>query len=202
VARNRTKDNRDAPDGRMLNRRVQFDVSIQEGVIIEMEEVEVPEHLKLDENSEKKSKNRVAQSSDKFVVKPVFFDFDSYALSQESKVKLDELARLLKEFPGIKLNISGYTDALGNFDYNQQLSIKRANAVSDYLVSAGIEQNRFTISGKSESDPVACNKTKDDKDAPEGRKLNRRVQFNLSSMEGVTFVMEEVVVPDHLKLDA
>jgi len=64
-----------------------------------------------------------------------------------------------------------------------------------------VDQSRFKISGKSESDPVASNRTKDDKDAPDGRKLNRRVQFSLSSLEGVTFVMEEVEVPDHLKVN-
>ena len=49
VARNRTLDNRDAPDGRMLNRRVQFNVTITVEVIIEMEKVRVPDHLKLDD---------------------------------------------------------------------------------------------------------------------------------------------------------
>ena len=49
VARNTTRDNRDAPDGRMLNRRVEFKVSVTEGVIVEMEKVEIPDHLKLDE---------------------------------------------------------------------------------------------------------------------------------------------------------
>ena len=49
VARNTTRDQRDAPDGRMLNRRVEFRVSLLEGVVVEMEKVEIPEHLKLDE---------------------------------------------------------------------------------------------------------------------------------------------------------
>ena len=49
VARNTTRDHKDAPDGRMLNRRVEFKVSLLEGVIIEMERVEIPEHLRLDD---------------------------------------------------------------------------------------------------------------------------------------------------------
>ena len=49
VARNRTRDDRDAPDGRALNRRAQFKVSITEEVIIELEEILVPDHLKLDD---------------------------------------------------------------------------------------------------------------------------------------------------------
>ena len=114
---------------------------------------------------------------------------------------MDNLAQLLKKYSGLKLDIAGYTDAKGSSDYNQQLSINRANAVSKYLSSAGIDQTRFTINGLSESDPVACNQTKDKRDSPEGRKLNRRVQFGVSPIDGVTFVMEEVVVPDHLKLD-
>jgi len=210
VARNRTKDNRDAPDGRMLNRRVQFGVSLLEDVIIEMEKVEVPNHLRLDsegagsqdQQSEKKNHDRVAESSDKFVIRPVFFDFDSYTLTEESRTRLDELAALLVRFPDLNLDISGYTDAVGSFEYNQQLSLNRANAVSRYLASSGLEQERFNVSGFSESHPVACNRTKDKRDAPDGRKLNRRVQFTLSSLEGVNVVMEAVMVPDHLKPDA
>ncbi len=194
IARNRTRDNRDAPDGRMLNRRAQFRVSLMEGVIIEMEEVEVPDHLKLDDNA--------AENMDKIVIRPVYFNFDSYALSSDSKSNLNNLASLLRKFPELKLDISGYTDARGSSDYNQNLSVNRANAVSKYLASSGIDKTRFTVTGKSESDPVACNKTKDNSDSPDGRKLNRRVQFGISPMEGVTFVMEEVVVPDHLKLNA
>ena len=49
VARNTTRDQRDAPDGRMLNRRVEFKISLMEGVIVEMEKVEIPKHLRLDE---------------------------------------------------------------------------------------------------------------------------------------------------------
>lgn len=49
VARNTTRDERDAPEGRLLNRRVEFKVSVTDEVIVEMEKVEVPDHLKLDE---------------------------------------------------------------------------------------------------------------------------------------------------------
>jgi hypothetical protein len=49
VARNTTRDERDAPEGRMLNRRVEFKVSVSDKVIVEMEQVEVPDYLKLDE---------------------------------------------------------------------------------------------------------------------------------------------------------
>ena len=47
VARNRTPDNRDAPEGRKFNRRVQFTVTLAEDVIIEMEQIQVPDHLKI-----------------------------------------------------------------------------------------------------------------------------------------------------------
>jgi len=197
VARNRTRDNRDAPDGRMLNRRVQFGVSLLEGVIIEMEKVVVPDHLKLEDDVSGLNSD---QPSNMYTIRPVFFDFDSYALSVDSKSELNKVALLLKNYNELKLDISGYTDALGNSEYNQQLSINRAKAVSEYLVAAGVDQVRLNLSGKSESEPVACNKTKDNRDAPDGRRLNRRVQFNVSPLEGVTIVMEEVVVPDHLKL--
>jgi len=138
---------------------------------------------------------------ERYVLRPVYFDFDSYVLSSESKAKLDHLGLLLKKFPELKLEISGYTDALGPFEYNQGLSVNRAKAVSKYLTSTGVETERLSVTGKSESDPVARNSTKDNMDAPDGRMLNRRVQFGVSLQEGVIIEMEKIEVPDHLKLD-
>ncbi|MEN8204252.1 MAG: OmpA family protein [Bacteroidota bacterium] len=138
---------------------------------------------------------------ERYVLRPIYFDFDSDALSAESKDKLDQLGSLLNKFPGLKLEIEGYTDALGTFEYNQRLSVKRANSVSKYLASTGVDAGRLTVTGMSESDPVARNRTKDNRDAPDGRMLNRRVQFGVSLQEGVIIEMEEVEVPDHLKLD-
>ena len=67
----------------------------------------------------------------------------------------------------------GHTDSVGSDVYNQKLSVKRAEAVTAYLVSKGIEKNRVYTEGKGEKQPVADNKTK------EGQAKNRRVEIEV-----------------------
>jgi outer membrane protein OmpA-like peptidoglycan-associated protein len=104
-------------------------------------------------------------------------------------------------YPSIEVEITGHTDAKGSYEYNQRLSVNRAKSVYKYLILNDIDKNRLTVTGKSESEHVARNRTKDDRDAPEGRMLNRRVEFNVKVTEGLIIEMEKVMVPDHLKLD-
>jgi outer membrane protein OmpA-like peptidoglycan-associated protein/tetratricopeptide (TPR) repeat protein len=138
---------------------------------------------------------------DHYLIKPVFFEFDSYALSGEAKGKLDHIAELMNKFEYLKLEIIGHTDAVGTVEYNQVLSVDRAIAVSSYLVSKGVEENRMRVKGVSENEHVARNRTRDNRDAPEGRKLNRRAEFKVSSTGQVIVEMEKIQVPDYLKLD-
>lgn len=67
----------------------------------------------------------------------------------------------------------GHTDGVGSDEYNQKLSIRRAEAVKAYLVSKGIEANRVYTEGKGKKQPVADNKT------AEGRAKNRRVEIEV-----------------------
>ncbi|HTD04274.1 outer membrane protein OmpA [Undibacterium sp.] len=102
-----------------------------------------------------------------------FFDFDKAVLKPEAKVKLDDMASKLK---GINLEVViavGHTDSVGSDAYNQKLSVRRAEAVKAYLVSAGIEANRVYTEGKGKKQPVADNKT------AAGRAQNRRVEIEV-----------------------
>jgi OOP family OmpA-OmpF porin len=67
----------------------------------------------------------------------------------------------------------GHTDSVGTDAYNQRLSVRRADAVKDYLVSKGVEKNRVYTEGKGEKQPIADNKT------AEGRAKNRRVEIEV-----------------------
>ncbi|ARO98820.1 Outer membrane protein A precursor [Vibrio alginolyticus] len=68
------------------------------------------------------------------------------------------------------ITVVGYTDSVGNVNYNQKLSYRRAQSVANYLIQRGIPENRIQIFGKGESDPIGDNTT------PVGRKKNRRTE--------------------------
>jgi len=101
------------------------------------------------------------------------FDFDKSVLKPEAKASLDSLIGKIKNLTLEVVIAVGHTDAIGTVAYNQKLSVRRANAVKNYLVSKGIEANRVYVEGKGKSQPVADNKTK------EGRAKNRRVEIEV-----------------------
>lgn len=137
---------------------------------------------------------------EQYLIKPIFFDFDSYALSSTATSKLDDLSMILKKFPNLEMKIKGHTDNVGTLDYNQLLSEKRAKAVLKYLLDKDINIDQLTLEGFSEKTPVAINRTADNHDSPKGRQLNRRVQFNVKVVGNVIIEIADVEVPDHLKI--
>ncbi len=143
----------------------------------------------------------VVKPSEKYLIRPIFFEFDSYSLTYEGTRKLDVLSNLLEKFPALELEITGHTDAVGTFEYNQRLSLDRAKSVSKYLILNGITKDRFKVIGMSESEHVARNRTRDNRDAPIGRALNRRAQFKVSLTDEAIIEIEKINVPDDLKLD-
>ncbi len=133
-------------------------------------------------------------------VKPIFFDFDSYALSGNAKQKLEDIKALMQEYPDITLEVRGHTDAIGSETYNQALSEKRARSAIQYLANQGIPSGRMQFKGFSEDQPVALNRTPDGRDSSEGRQLNRRVEFRITGSEKGRIIIETVNVPDNLKI--
>jgi len=102
-----------------------------------------------------------------------FFDFDKSVLKPEARAKLDDLVDKTK---GINLEVIiavGHTDSVGADGYNQGLSIRRSDAVKNYLTTKGVEKNRVYTEGKGEKQPVADNKS------TEGRAKNRRVEIEV-----------------------
>jgi len=110
----------------------------------------------------------------KIILRNVNFDFDKSNVRPDAEPILDEAVRLLKEEGEVTIICQGYTDSIGSASYNQGLSIRRANAVKQYLVNHGIPANRITVQGMGEKDPVATNATAD------GRAQNRRVELHVA----------------------
>lgn len=112
-----------------------------------------------------------------FVEKPklfgVNFQFDKYTLSPESYPIMEHNIKTLKQFPDMKVLISGHTDNYGSEKYNDKLSESRVNAVYEYLVSNGINENRIEKAWYGESKPIKDNNT------DINRAFNRRVEIKV-----------------------
>jgi outer membrane protein OmpA-like peptidoglycan-associated protein len=107
-------------------------------------------------------------------ISDVLFDFDKYTLKPGAREKLAKVSGILLAYPGLKIQLEGYTDSIGSGEYNLQLSQQRADAVLGYLVSQGVPAASLTAAGLGKSNPVASNGT----DA--GRQQNRRVEMVVS----------------------
>ena len=101
----------------------------------------------------------------------IYFDTDKDTVKPESKPTLDEIAKLLRDNPKLRLEVVGHTDSTGNAAHNKDLSNRRAASVIRALTQAGIDDKRFTSRGAGASEPVAGN------DNEAGRARNRRVEL-------------------------
>lgn len=102
----------------------------------------------------------------------IYFAFDSDKPLSYSTSSANFVTNFLKRNPGVKLEVKGFADELGPEDYNIKLSEKRAKAVYDMLISAGIESSRLSFKGYGEDTSV-------DKSSPEARQLARRSSFEV-----------------------
>ncbi|AKT39757.1 OmpA family protein [Chondromyces crocatus] len=124
---------------------------------------------------------RITGSAEIQILKQVEFQFDSWTILPRSFPILDEVVRLFKANPEIKLvSIEGHTDNQGTVEYNQKLADSRANAVRLYLINRGVERQRLTSKGFGSTRPLDSN------DTEQGRQRNRRVEFHIisQSIEG------------------
>ena len=102
------------------------------------------------------------------------FDTNKADLKPAGKSELDELASKIGGTARVTdIKVVGHTDSIGTADYNQQLSVRRATSVRDYLASKGVDKGLMSISGMGETQPVADNSTR------EGRAKNRRVEVSI-----------------------
>jgi outer membrane protein OmpA-like peptidoglycan-associated protein len=109
----------------------------------------------------------------RIVLRGVNFDFNSDELRADAGPVLDQAAASLGENAEILVVVEGHTDDVGDEEFNQALSVRRAEAVFRYLVNRGVAPERLRIEGFGESRPVASN------DTEQGRAQNRRVELRV-----------------------
>jgi OOP family OmpA-OmpF porin len=101
----------------------------------------------------------------------VNFLYNSYDLTREAREILDRVANRISQHPDLRLEVAGHTDATGDPSYNQYLSLRRAEAVRDYLVAQGVNPKHIGAAGYGGQRPIADNAT------IEGLRMNRRVEL-------------------------
>lgn len=101
----------------------------------------------------------------------ILFDVNKTDLKPDAETNLRNLATSMNNNPQTNILIVGHTDNTGSVELNQNLSVRRAESVKDYLVSNGVNASRLRTEGKGESEPIADNSTE------AGRAQNRRVEI-------------------------
>ncbi|MGD2074335.1 MAG: OmpA family protein [Gammaproteobacteria bacterium] len=106
----------------------------------------------------------------------ITFATDSADISSSFYPVLDSVALVVNEFDKTYVDVVGHTDSTGAAEYNQQLSVRRAQSVASYLQSQKVLPERLLVRGMGEDSPIASN------DTPEGRAMNRRVEIVLTPL--------------------
>src|SRR5690606_24639217 len=107
------------------------------------------------------------------VIEGIYFDVNKDSIRAQSEAVLKRALKVLKEYPNIRLSITGHTDSRGAHEHNLDLSKRRAAAVKKWLVDNGIEESRLETDGFGPDQPIDSNETK------AGRSKNRRIEFKL-----------------------
>ena len=118
----------------------------------------------------KLSEGQIVELSD------VHFDVDETIFSSDSKVSLDRLVGFLKDNKSVVIEVQGHTNSIPPQKYCDELSEKRAQAVREYLISAGVDASRLVAVGYGKRNPIASNNT------AEGRNSNQRVDVKILSL--------------------
>ena len=117
------------------------------------------------------------QIPDKNIV--IYFRYNANELSDDALIKLDEAAEIMTQNPDADIIIKGYTDTIGNYDYNKGLSLFRANIVKSFLAGKGINPGKIKTIGMGPENPIDTNET------AKGRRNNRRVEIEFTTQVSV-----------------
>jgi outer membrane protein OmpA-like peptidoglycan-associated protein len=111
------------------------------------------------------------------VLENIYYDYDKWDIRPDAEPTLNRLSGVLKQNPGIKIQLGSHTDCRGNDNYNQELSQRRAQSAVNYLIAKGIDPDRLSAVGHGESQPAvpcACAKCTEAE-----HQMNRRTTFKV-----------------------
>ncbi|MGE9616071.1 MAG: OmpA family protein [Solitalea-like symbiont of Acarus siro] len=117
--------------------------------------------------------NKALNKSVRFNSDKLTFPVNESSLDDDAKSQSNNIAAILKAYPKVKIEVGGYASSTGQEKLNKNLSMDRAKAVTDYIVSQGVDKSRVISKGYGENNPIASNKTED------GRAQNQRVSVKI-----------------------
>lgn len=107
----------------------------------------------------------------------VLFATNQYQIQPNFYPTLNTVAQTLNQYPQTIVHVYGFTDNVGDANYNQGLSERRASSAAQYLISQGVNSQRIVVRGYGENNPRASNTT------PQGRAQNRRVEIFIKAID-------------------
>ncbi len=119
-------------------------------------------------------KQEFLKKAETFENRNIYFDFDSYVLTEPARQVLNEKVAFLRQYPKVKVTIEGHCDVRGTGEYNLALGERRANSAMQYFVNSGISRQSLTVISYGEERPAAMG----DDEASHAK--NRRAHFILS----------------------
>lgn len=120
--------------------------------------------------------NKQVKVGETITLNYILFDQSKADIKAESKPELEKVVAFMKANPSAQIELSGHTSSEGERNFNKSLSYKRVKACKDYIVNAGIAEERLVAVGYGPDRPVASN------DTAAGRMQNRRVEMRITSL--------------------
>ncbi len=144
--------------------------------------------------------NKIVVPTDYIVtIENVYFEFNKFEMRVSPNESLNKLAEYMKRNSSAKIEVVGYTDAVGSDSYNIKLSNKRAKTVEAYLKEQGVTAEQISFKAYGEKNPVALNK-KDGAWFEESKQYNRRVEFRiLEQGQPKLIIKQNTKVPEQYK---
>lgn len=163
----------------VLNRGQNYNISYEaKGYLFHSENINVPKVAEYSDMRKDVVLDKV-EAGAKVVLNNIFFDSNKSTLRKESKVEIDKLIALMKEYPEVVIEVSGHTDNKGNDAANMTLSQARSQAVVNALIKKGANKQNLIAKGYGETAPIAPNTLPNGKPDVKGMQQNRRVEMKI-----------------------